>query len=995
MRTVVITPVVRQDVVSNNRQVELDIPPLTAVPTRVAEVAVVVSLVTPVPSPVVTAVATVVPGTEVLFGFRVDLTYDGTPVAFEPAAGERAHLVVSFTLDEVVWGRGLDPASLRLLDSPSGDDARAVTARVEVVGDLVRVTADLDRLGLFVVTGAPLPTPTPTATATETRTSTPPPTATATETATPTETPVPTDTPEPTETPTATWTPTLTRTPTVTRTATLTPTITLTPTWTPTPTSTRTRTATATATATRTATPTPTFTATHTPTVTPTFTATPTPTVTPTPTDTPTPTATPTSTHTPTPTATLAPDSYGDHHAPQRCGVFPFATPQTHLFDQPNQEHWYCFDGVAGARYVMRTFDLGPNADTMILLFYGDRSPVLDSRERPVYNDDYLGGELYSSYLVFSPTLTATYLFEIRQFRREVWGHGTHYTVVLEEFAATPTRTPTATVTPTSTETPTVTPTSTETPTITATPTESGTPTQTVTGTPPPTSTSTVTPTDTPTRTRTPTPTPTPTLTRTPTLTATATPTLTPTSLATEAPDASDYPYRDDIPEASRPYPHSLFLQPDPVTGWLSLYTRHTFDVEGDVDWVRFTFPELFGGETLVAYTFDLGVRSLIEQVDTVMYLYRPTGAEDGPEARLTLVAFNDDDLTRTGTERKASKIIVPDLPADLSGRTWYAQMRNYDRGYFGYRSGYRFGLYLLPAPPTVTPTPTRPATWTPTPSRTPTASPTATTTRTPTPTLPPEAPTYTPTLTATITPTPTVTPTATATPTDTPTITPTPPALQAEVASDTGTTLQNDNGDMRLSLPRGFSLTARRVVLILAPEAVPTVAPWETERSVRGILAKAVDADTGLRVERFDTVAEMCIDYTPGDISDIDEDTLQIRFFDMDPESTTFTRFVAIDEYTHWKKTDEQPRRGDDPPLGIGRQCGKTAHFTRFDIQGTLNTATPTPTETSTPTVTPTPTETPTDTPTETPTSTSTPTVTSTSTVTPTATPTPTETPT
>lgn len=240
---------------------------------------------------------------------------------------------------------------------------------------------------------------------------------------------------------------------------------------------------------------TPTFTPTNTPTLTPTSTNTPT--TTPTATATFTPTGTPTATATPTstPTATPTPcDAYepNDTYTEARF-IKPDDPPQTHRFQEQDDDDFLKLTVKAEHVYTIRTLNLTTStADTELVLLDTDGSTVLEQ------NDDDPDNPPASRIVWEAPTGDKYYIRVSNKL--DHWGCGVRYDIEVQETGPVTGGTATLTPTPTDTASPTVTPT--------------------------PTNTPTPTPTLTPTSTATATPTPTPT--QTPTVTLTATPTATP-----------------------------------------------------------------------------------------------------------------------------------------------------------------------------------------------------------------------------------------------------------------------------------------------------------------------------------------------------------------------------------------------------------------------------------------------------------------------------------
>lgn len=88
-------------------------------------------------------------------------------------------------------------------------------------------------------------------------------------------------------------------------------------------------------------------------------------------------------------------------------------------------QDWLRFSAVAGARYHIRTEQLGPNADTVLSLYDRDGATLLAS------NDD--SGAGLSAAIVFTPTVAGDYFVQARQYNTRVVGRESSYQVRIEE----------------------------------------------------------------------------------------------------------------------------------------------------------------------------------------------------------------------------------------------------------------------------------------------------------------------------------------------------------------------------------------------------------------------------------------------------------------------------------------------------------------------------------------------------------------------------------
>lgn len=142
------------------------------------------------------------------------------------------------------------------------------------------------------------------------------------------------------------------------------------------------------------------------------------PTAPPPPTEAPPPTAPPAPTASPVPIPTSPPvepgaDAYEPDDTPEQASlIVPGDDPQLHNFGQASDEDWIAFDGEAGARYLIRTLDLGAESDTFIELFDAGGNSL-------GYDDDGAGTIFGPSVLIFSCGQDGRYFVKVRN-----WFHG-------------------------------------------------------------------------------------------------------------------------------------------------------------------------------------------------------------------------------------------------------------------------------------------------------------------------------------------------------------------------------------------------------------------------------------------------------------------------------------------------------------------------------------------------------------------------------------------
>ncbi|MBI1293772.1 hypothetical protein GC175_02290 [bacterium] len=115
------------------------------------------------------------------------------------------------------------------------------------------------------------------------------------------------------------------------------------------------------------------------------------------------------------------------------------------LSNNRGDQDWIRVSALPGARYHVRTTDLGPNADPVLRLYDRNGVTLLQTSDD---NGAGLGAEL-----VFTPTVAGDYFVQVTQYNSRVVGRETNYSVRVEENLP-PTPTPSPTPPPTATPTP-------------------------------------------------------------------------------------------------------------------------------------------------------------------------------------------------------------------------------------------------------------------------------------------------------------------------------------------------------------------------------------------------------------------------------------------------------------------------------------------------------------------------------------------------------------
>ena len=112
--------------------------------------------------------------------------------------------------------------------------------------------------------------------------------------------------------------------------------------------------------------------------------------------------------------------------APDSCPGLGIQVDQSYSedFDHANDNDWYEFTGQAGVTYTVRTFDLGPLADT-VLAVYGPGCGGLLAENDDCVADDPASG----SCLAFQAPAAGQYHVQVRHYDWSVYGPGTGYTL--------------------------------------------------------------------------------------------------------------------------------------------------------------------------------------------------------------------------------------------------------------------------------------------------------------------------------------------------------------------------------------------------------------------------------------------------------------------------------------------------------------------------------------------------------------------------------------
>lgn len=114
-----------------------------------------------------------------------------------------------------------------------------------------------------------------------------------------------------------------------------------------------------------------------------------------------------------------SPDAYEGDDSATTARPFSVGQTQVHNVSKVGDRDWVKFDARGGVTYMMRTFDLGPAADTYLYLYDTDSTTLLAS------NDDY-GGSLASQIEWIAPA-DGTYYVMVKHWNPNVGGCGTAY----------------------------------------------------------------------------------------------------------------------------------------------------------------------------------------------------------------------------------------------------------------------------------------------------------------------------------------------------------------------------------------------------------------------------------------------------------------------------------------------------------------------------------------------------------------------------------------
>jgi hypothetical protein len=397
--------------------------------------------------------------------------------------------------------------------------------------------------------------------------------------------------------------------------------------------------------------------------------------------------------------------------------------------------------------------------------------------------------------------------------------------------------------------------------------------------------------------------------------TNTSTPTVTPT----RTPAAGDVYESDNTKAAADALPYTLF-QPISHAGIQGLTTdrqtgpAHTFNVQGDEDWLAIQLPAIVPNSQLVIRAYDVTRRGE-QRTQPQMFLYRINPGNG--ELQLLRRVENCTDIGGQPTGSCLTMSFPSGQATLYSGQTFYLRIRNLTSTFYGSDVGYSLDVHLN-APAVVN-----------------TSTPTATRTARPS------------------TGTPVVgTPTLTATPTARP--------VEQQVNPNRGGSYRNENGDTDGDAPRYFT-TGHDDGVDLSfhssqglndesgssdPLAQRRQAPRRAMandglRSLRIVVGDAMDTVSGDRISEFVLPFGFCIRYTLADL-----DSAGVR------ESTLAPYY--LDPLTGERKTLGVVRTSFTAATATtpGEICFKTTHFTDFSLSGdAVPTATPSaPTPTGTP---------------------------------------------
>ncbi len=134
---------------------------------------------------------------------------------------------------------------------------------------------------------------------------------------------------------------------------------------------------------------------------------------------------TPTPTPTPTPRPIVSPDAYEPDNECSQAQWLNLNSPQYHNFHQANDVDWVKFNMVAGATYVIETYGLETNADTVLELYTSNCATRLAS------DDD--SGSGRGSRIKWQPNISGIYKASVRPFSTGNTGRNSGYTIKLTQ----------------------------------------------------------------------------------------------------------------------------------------------------------------------------------------------------------------------------------------------------------------------------------------------------------------------------------------------------------------------------------------------------------------------------------------------------------------------------------------------------------------------------------------------------------------------------------
>lgn len=131
-------------------------------------------------------------------------------------------------------------------------------------------------------------------------------------------------------------------------------------------------------------------------------------------------------------TCHVPPDTYeADNTAASARWIRPDAPPQTHNFHNEGDQDWVRFYAAAGITYTLATTSTSTHADTMIYLYGGDGTTLID------YNDDYPGIWPLSR-LDWRPSTSGFYLVKVQHWDPWAYGCTTEYGLSITGSEPTP-----------------------------------------------------------------------------------------------------------------------------------------------------------------------------------------------------------------------------------------------------------------------------------------------------------------------------------------------------------------------------------------------------------------------------------------------------------------------------------------------------------------------------------------------------------------------------